>query len=149
MDVRLSPEQEALRDSVTQVTARLGPKTVAQLDDRERAAKLDAAVGGAGWRELRTAADDGSPWASGVEAAIVAEELARGLADAAFIGPTLAADMRRLAGLAPAAATQTIVLATDRGALGDAVAVDASGAATALALREGDVAEVAVAGRVP
>ena len=32
MDVRLSPEQEALRDSAAQIVARLGPKAVGQLD---------------------------------------------------------------------------------------------------------------------
>ena len=83
MDVRLSPEQQALRDSVAQVVDRLGPQAVGQLDDVERAAKLDAAVDAAGWRELRTPDDTGAPWASAVEAAIVAEELGRGLADAA------------------------------------------------------------------
>ena len=61
MDVRLSPEQVALRDSAAQVVDRLGPATVAQLDDAERAGKLDAAVAAAGWRELRTATDDGKP----------------------------------------------------------------------------------------
>ena len=45
--------------------------------DAIRVDKLDAAVE-SGWRELRTADDDGDPWASGVEVAIVAEELARG-----------------------------------------------------------------------
>ena len=44
MDVRLSPEQRALRDSAAQVVDRLGPQAVGQLDDDERAAKLDAAV---------------------------------------------------------------------------------------------------------
>ena len=98
MDVRLSPEQVALRDAAAQVVERLGPHTVADLDDRERAAKLDAAVAASGWRELRPATDDGSPWASAVEVALVAEELGRGLADAAFVGPTLAAELRRVAG---------------------------------------------------
>ena len=64
MDVRLSPEQQALRDSAVQVVDRLGPRTVGELDDAERAAKLDAAVDAAGWRELRTGDDDGAPWAS-------------------------------------------------------------------------------------
>ena len=103
MDVRLSPEQQALRDSAAQVVDRLGPRAVGELDDPERAAKLDAAVAASGWRELRTATDDGAPWASGVEVALVAEELGRGLADAPFLGPTLAAELRRLAG-APAGA---------------------------------------------
>ena len=85
MDVRLSAEQQALRDSVVQVMGRLGAQAVGQLDDAERVAKLDAAVGAAGWRELRTAADGGGPWASAVEVAIVAEDLARGVADVAFL----------------------------------------------------------------
>jgi hypothetical protein len=101
MDVRLSPEQVALRQAAAQVVDRLGVHGVADLDDGERASKLDAAVAASGWRELRTATDDGAPWASAVEVALVAEELGRGLADAAFIGATLAAELRRRAG-APA-----------------------------------------------
>src|SRR5690606_14569642 len=137
MDVRLSPEQEALRDSVDRVVGRLGPRTVAELDDDERAAKLDAAVAAAGWRELRAAADGDRPLASAVEAALVAEGLARGLADAPFVGPTLAADIRRLAGAPPAVAPETVVLgpglvelagvAADDGP-GGPLAVDAAGA---------------------
>ncbi len=57
MDVRLSPEQQALRDAAARLVDRLGPHAVGELGDPERAAKLDAAVSGAGWRELRTAAD--------------------------------------------------------------------------------------------
>ena len=53
MDVRLSPEQQALRHSAAQVVDRLGPRTVRRLDDAERAGKLDAAVVASGWRELR------------------------------------------------------------------------------------------------
>ncbi len=113
MDVRLSPEQRALRDSVSQVVNRSGPQAVGQLDDDERAAKLDAAVAGAGWRELRTATEEGTPWASGIEVAIIAEELARGVADTAFLGPTLAAELRRLAGAPAAVAPETVVLAPD------------------------------------
>ena len=48
MDVRLSSEQLALRDSVAQVVDRLGPRAVRDLDDAERAAKLDAAVAAVG-----------------------------------------------------------------------------------------------------
>src|SRR5262245_60487444 len=145
MDVRLSPEQHALRDSAAQVADRLGPHAVGDLDDPERAAKLDAAVTASGWRELRTAADGGEPWASGVEVALVAEELARGLVDAPLLGPTLAAELRRLAG-APPAAGETVALSPDLDSLasagGDdpttltagAVAVDARGATAALVL---------------
>lgn len=134
MDVRLSPEQQALRDSAAQVADRLGPKAVGQLDDVERVARLDAAVAASGWRELRAADESGAPWASGVEVAIVAEELSRGLADAPFLGPTLAAELRRLAGVEAAAEAETVVLRADLGGPGDAVAVDAAGARRALAL---------------
>jgi alkylation response protein AidB-like acyl-CoA dehydrogenase len=138
MDVRLSPEQVALRDSAVQLVGRLGPSTVAALDDDERRAKLDAAIDAAGWRELRAGTDDGQPWASAVEVAIIAEELARGVADAAFLGPTLAADLRRRVGAAPAAARETIGLRPDLGAVADqpgaTIAVDAAGANAALVL---------------
>ena len=53
------------------------------------------AVEASGWRRLRTDV------ASGVEVAIVAEELGRGLADVPFLGPMLAAELRRLAVRAP------------------------------------------------
>ena len=147
MDVRLSPEQVALRDSAAQVVARLGPATVAQLDDSERAGKLDAAVVAAGWRELRTPSDDGSPWGSAVEVAVIAEELGRGLADASFLGPTVAADLRRRAGAPSAGEAETVALTPDltRPAVvpeagdgaPDAVAVDARGATAALVLLRG------------
>ena len=144
MDVRLSPEQEALRDSAARMVDRWGPGTVAQLGDPERADKLEAAVAAAGWRELRVAEGDGAPLASGVEAAIVAEELGRGLADTPFLGPTLAAELRRLAG-APAAdrvrdgrpgsaSLSGLAVAVDGVAPAGAVAVDARGASAALVL---------------
>jgi len=152
MDVRLSPEQRALRDAAAQVVDRLGPDAVGRLDDEERVAKLDAAVAASGWRELRTATDDGPPWASAVEVAIVAEELGRGLADAAFLGPTLAADLRRRAGASPATGPETVLLTADLTAPAtsttDAVAVDGRGATAALLLVPTDdghtLAQVAV-----
>jgi hypothetical protein len=48
-----------------------------------------------------------------VEAALVAEELARGLADAPFLGATLAAELRRRAGAPPSAAAETVLLQPD------------------------------------
>ena len=149
VDVRLSPEQEALRDSAAQVVDRWGPKTVGQLDDVERRAKLDATVDAAGWRELRTAGDDGAPWASGVEAALVAEELARGLADAAFVGPTLAAELRRLIGAANATASETVALTADLARLGSSVAIDAAAATTVLTSRRDAIVEVLPGPPVP
>ncbi|HWW54528.1 MAG TPA: acyl-CoA dehydrogenase family protein [Acidimicrobiales bacterium] len=155
MDVRLTAEQVALRESAARVVHQLGPRTVAQLADSERAAKLDAAVGNSGWRELRAATETGAAWASAVEAAIVAEELGRGLADAAFLGPTLAAELRRLARMAPSTSIETVVLTpslNDLAAMGDdgAVAIDAAGSTSALLVvatsRGQHLAEVPVAG---
>jgi alkylation response protein AidB-like acyl-CoA dehydrogenase len=129
------------------VADRLGPKAVRDLDDAERAAKLDAAVDASGWRELRVAAEGSRPLASAVEAALVAEELSRALADTAFLGPTLAADLRRLAGADPATGVETVALMPDLsaaaeatgGALPDgAVAVDSRQAAAALVLVPSD-----------
>jgi alkylation response protein AidB-like acyl-CoA dehydrogenase len=156
MDVRLSLEQQALRDSVIQVVQRLGPKAVGQLDDRDRSAKLDAAVASSGWRDLRSSTPDHAPAASAVEVAIVAEELARGLADASFLGPTLAADMRRLARAPASAGPETVVLTPNLEAPAYAdnpgVAIDAAGTEIALNLLPADrgfhVGHVAVPDRV-
>jgi hypothetical protein len=157
MDVRLSTDQQAVRDSAVQVVDRLGPTTVGQLDDTGRADKLDAAVAATGWRELRDAADGDAPLASGVEVALIAEELARGLADVPFTGPTLAADLRRRTGAPAATTVETVGLVTTlaelAGAVGgtlasEVVAVDAGRSTTALVLvpaAEGHaLAEVAV-----
>lgn len=145
MDVRLSPEQHALRDAARQVVDHLGPRTVGALSDRERTAKLDAAVDATGWRELRTAAEGDAPLASGVEVGILAEELGRGVADAAFVGPTMAAELRRLVGAPAATAAETVALLPDLSApaltgpdgealAGRAVAIDALDARAALVL---------------
>ena len=143
MDVRLSPEQVALRDAVSRVVDRLGPGTVAGLDDTERAEELDAVSGASGWRELRQAGEDGAPLASGVEVAIVAEELGRGLADTAFLGPVLAGELRRISGAPMSPTRETIGLGADLagpavapdGVLpGTGTAVDARGAVSALVL---------------
>ncbi|HTR69421.1 MAG TPA: acyl-CoA dehydrogenase family protein [Mycobacteriales bacterium] len=154
MDVRLSPEQRALRDSAAQLVDRLTAGSVADLDDAERRAKLAAAVAGSAWRELRSADDDGHPWATAVEAAIVAEELGRGPADTAFVGPSLAAELRRLAGAPPASGAETIAMTHDLGDLARSgrpdpgaagVAVDAAGADAALMLSaQGQLCQVAL-----
>jgi alkylation response protein AidB-like acyl-CoA dehydrogenase len=150
MDVRLSAEQQALRDSAAQVAARLGPGSVGALDDGERREKLEAAVAATGWRELRVAVDDsGGPLASAVEVALVAEELGRGLVDVPFLGPTLAADLRRRAGVDPAGRPETVALTAGLTVLAEiedartaqksarTVGVDAAGADSAL-VRSGD-----------
>jgi alkylation response protein AidB-like acyl-CoA dehydrogenase len=132
MDVRLTSEQEVLRDSAARLVDRLGPKTTADLEDEERSAKLNAALEATGWLELRTDSGDGRPWATAVEASLVAQEMGRGLADAPFVGPTLAAELARLLGRA-APGRETIALTANRRDFGQSVADDAAGAVMALA----------------
>ncbi|HVV75484.1 MAG TPA: acyl-CoA dehydrogenase family protein [Mycobacteriales bacterium] len=149
MDVRLSAEQRALRDTAVDLVGSLRPQSVSDLVDTERIAKLDAAVIATGWRTLREADDAGAPYASAVEVAIVAEELGRGLADTPFIGPVLAADLRRLAGSPAADGAETVAVSTDLSALAlaghPAVAVDAAGAPEALLLGADGLVTVTVA----
>ncbi len=144
MDVRLSPEQQALRDSAARLVEQLGPHTVGDLDDPERRAKFDAAVTGAGWRELRTAADGNGPLASGVEVGIVAEALGRGLADVSYLGPTMASELRRMAGAAASVEIETVVLDPHLSSLArlapggtpSGVAIDVQGSSRSLLLVE-------------
>jgi alkylation response protein AidB-like acyl-CoA dehydrogenase len=153
MDVRLSPEQQALRDAAGQLVDRLGPRTVRDLDDAERSAKLNAALDSTGWRELRSATTGGAPLASAVEAALVAEELGRGAVDVAFVGPTLAAELRRVAGAPHATAPETVALDPALASLATspagAVAVDAAGASSVLMLEGGELVSVATADDLP
>jgi acyl-CoA dehydrogenase-like protein len=100
MDVRDTPEQAELRRTARQLSRELGPRAVNDLGDAMRAKRLAGAVNEAGWLELRHDGDEGAPLASGVEAAIIADALAGSVADVAFSGPVLAADLARRAGLA-------------------------------------------------
>ncbi len=119
MDARLTTEQLELRDAAARLADDLGPGSVLELDDADRAARLEKAVASTGWRTLRS---DG---ASGVEVAVVAEEFGRGLIDVPFLGPVLADDLRRRVG-APDDASWTVAL--------DAEALDARGIERAVAL---------------
>ena len=98
MDTRDTPEQAELRRSARRLAGELGPATVADLADETRTRRLAGAVRDAGWLELRNNGGGGRPLAGGVEAAIVAESLAQAVADVAFTGPVLAADVARRAG---------------------------------------------------
>lgn len=100
MDVRLTSEQQQLREAAAKLADDLGPGSVADLDDSNRIARLEKAVEATGFRTLRTDS------ASGVEVAIVAEEFARGLVDVPFLGPVLADDLRRLGKQPSAPATE-------------------------------------------
>jgi hypothetical protein len=92
MDVRLTAEQQQLRDAAAKLADDLGPGSVQDLADGERIARLDKQIQLTGWRSLR------SDEASAVEDAIVAEEFGRGLVDAPFLGPVLADDLARRIG---------------------------------------------------
>ncbi|OBB70136.1 acyl-CoA dehydrogenase family protein [Mycobacterium sp. 852014-50255_SCH5639931] len=123
MDVRLTAEQQQLRDAAAKLADDLGPSAVQDLDDQARIARLDRQIAGTGWRSLRS---DG---ASGVEVAIVAEEFGRRLVDTPFLGPVLADDLARRVGADSAGAT---IAVDDR-------ALDARGAQRALSLTGGRV----------
>src|ERR1700728_3508827 len=92
MDVRLTAEQQQLRDAAAKLADDLGPGSVQDLGDTERIARLDKQIQLTGWRSLR------SDEASAVEVVIVAEEFGRGLVDAPFLGPVLADDLARRVG---------------------------------------------------
>jgi alkylation response protein AidB-like acyl-CoA dehydrogenase len=123
MDVRLTAEQQQLRDAAAKLADDLGPAVVQDLDDQKRITRLDKQIESTGWRSLRS---DG---ASGVEVAIVAEEFGRRLVDTPFLGPVLADDLGRHVGADVSAATV---------AFGDRV-IDARGARRALWLSGGTV----------
>jgi hypothetical protein len=99
LDVRLTSEQQQLREAAAKLADDLGPGSVGDLDDAGRIARLEKAVEATGFRTLRT---DG---ASGVEVAIVAEEFARGLVDVPFLGPVLGDELTRVIGREPSAPT--------------------------------------------
>ncbi|MCA2244578.1 MULTISPECIES: acyl-CoA dehydrogenase family protein [Mycobacterium] len=128
MDVRLTTEQQQLRDAAAKLADDLGPAAVQELDDQTRITRLDKQIESTGWRSLRS---DG---ASGVEVAIVAEEFGRRLVDSPFLGPVLADDLARHIG---EDASGTTVAVDDR-------VIDARGARRALALSGGAVSAVEV-----
>jgi hypothetical protein len=118
MDVRLTAEQQQLRDAAAKLADDLGLGAVQDLDDQSRIARLDKQTETTGWRALRS---DG---ASGVEVAIVAEEFGRRLVDTPFLGPVLADDLARHIGADVRGAT---IAVDDR-------VIDARGAQRALLL---------------
>jgi alkylation response protein AidB-like acyl-CoA dehydrogenase len=124
VDVRDTSEQAEIRRTARQLAREFGPRNVADLDDGTRAKRLAEAVRDAGWLELRHEAEEDQPLAGGVEAAIIADALAGNVADVAFAGPVLAADLARRAGVSPSDGA-VVAFASD---LIDAAVV--SGAAT-------------------
>jgi alkylation response protein AidB-like acyl-CoA dehydrogenase len=143
VDTRDSPEQAELRRSAGRLGRDLGPTNVADLDDATRSKRLAGAVRDAGWLALRDDAGGGEPLASSAETAIVAEALGASVADVAFTGPVLAADLARRAG---ADATEGAVVAWDAALTGAArVAGDATGAPLYAVDAAGEDIEVAYA----
>ena len=133
MDARLTAEQAGLRDAAARLAADLGPGSVYDLasDDLAgdgRVGRLEKAVAATGWRTMRS---DG---ATGVEAALVAEEFGRRLVDVPFLGPVLADDLVRGAGLADDRRHATAVAGTVSTIAADGVAVDARGIERVLVL---------------
>jgi len=146
VDTRYSDEQLELQKATAALLADLAPRTVADLDDAGRRARLADAAESAGWFELRGPGDGDAPLASGVEVAIVARELGRVAADTPFLGPTLAADLTRRAGHALDdvhtsgvfdAALLDLATTVSSGVV-DGVAVDCAGAERGLVLLAGD-----------
>jgi hypothetical protein len=142
LDTRPTPEQYELADAADRLARKLGPATVGDLDDADRRERLDLALAGAGWRELRT----GTPteaMASGVETAIVTRALARRACDTAYVGPVLAHDLLRRAGRGGDDIARTIVVTADLRRLavtdgsaisGPCLAIDTAGSAAGLLL---------------
>jgi alkylation response protein AidB-like acyl-CoA dehydrogenase len=131
MDTRDTPEQAELRRTARRLARELGPRTVADLDDRTRSQRLAEAVRDAGWLALRQDGGDGDPLASGVEAAIIADALGEAVADVPFAGPILAADLARRAGVR---AIDGAVIAFSPDLLGAAVVSGPATVATILAV---------------
>ncbi|QNJ90133.1 acyl-CoA dehydrogenase [Mycolicibacterium fluoranthenivorans] len=119
MDVRLTSEQQQLRDAAAKLADDLGPGAVGELDDTERVARLEKTVAATGWRSLRS---DG---ASGVEVALVAEEFGRRLVDVPFLGPVLADDLGQDAATIVFGAHAPDARGLNRGVVLDGVAIGA------------------------
>jgi alkylation response protein AidB-like acyl-CoA dehydrogenase len=131
VDTRYSTEQLELQRSAAAVVADLGPRTVDDLGDDSRRARLADAARRSGWFELRGPGEGDGPLASGVEVAVVARELGRAAADTPFLGPVVAVDLARQAGLELEDARASAVL--DRSLL-DFATVPASGAVEGVAV---------------
>jgi alkylation response protein AidB-like acyl-CoA dehydrogenase len=142
VDARLTSEQEALRDAAAAIVRDHAARTVRSLGDADRAARLLRHVEEAGLFELR-AGQPGTPPGTSVETALVAEQLALGAAEVPFVGPTLAADLLRRAGVPLAGQRFTVALdatfarLATPGVAERAVAIDAADATHALLLIAG------------
>jgi alkylation response protein AidB-like acyl-CoA dehydrogenase len=151
VDALLTDEQNDLRDAAASLARDVGTSTVSELakGDPDRAWAL---LSQSGFLALRVPDSPGSPQASGVEVAVVTEQLAVHLVRAPFLGcGVFAAELARLAGadeilgaIASGDRKITVCLSRDLTELaastsGPAVAFDAAGCDAALALRGRDL----------
>jgi alkylation response protein AidB-like acyl-CoA dehydrogenase len=100
MDALLTDEQNDLRQAASALGRDVGTATVSGLTggDPDRTWSL---LGQSGFLALRAPDDDGAPQASGVDVAIVTEQLAAALVCTPYLGcAVLAAELARLAGAA-------------------------------------------------
>jgi len=138
VDARLTDDQVALRDVVDRMVRDSAPSSVRDLGDRDRTQRLAEHLRDAGLLALRDESED-----TGVEVALVAERLAFGALEVAFVGPTLAKDLCRRAGVA-APERCTVALAADMAGLASdvtldgALAFDSAGAEVAVFLVPGE-----------
>jgi alkylation response protein AidB-like acyl-CoA dehydrogenase len=141
-----SDEEAAVRATVREIARRCREHRGAEGDDHSA---CWAALDGAGFTELRAPDADGAPTADTTMTAIVAEELAGAVCGAPLLGTLLAAELRRLLGAEAGQQATTVLLRSDLTSLsadGAGLAWDASApAARALALRDGELAEVPLA----
>lgn len=143
MKTEFTAEQVELTRVVENLAQKLGPASVDALSDERRRAALRDGIDAVGILDLRN--DEGGPdVASGVELGIVSQIFGRHLVDVPFLGPVVAAETRRLAGIGGDAAESSTV-ALDPAGRGLAVwepdgtaspsmAIDVDAGATALGL---------------
>jgi alkylation response protein AidB-like acyl-CoA dehydrogenase len=151
MDALLTDEQNDLRLTAASLGRDVGTTTVSELDDGDPD-RTWTLLSQSGFLGLREPEASGSPSASGVDVAVVTEQLAVSLVRAPFLGcGVLAAELARLAGaddvLAQISAGErkvTVCFSRDltelaTGTSEPAIGFDAGGCDAALALRGGDL----------
>jgi alkylation response protein AidB-like acyl-CoA dehydrogenase len=160
MDALLTDEQNDLRSMAASLAQDIGTGTVRDLSDRDPA-RAWSLLNQSGFLSLRVPERLGGAGASGVDVAVVAEQLAASLVGEPFLGcGVLAAELARLAGadetlaaIGSGAQKVTVCLSADLAGLASArsarfVAWDAAGCETALAVDGSDVVAVELPGSV-
>lgn len=157
MDARLTEEQEHVQRTAGQLARALAPESPAHLDELGAHPEAWPKLAAAGLLGMRAPEAVGGSALSGVEVALVAEELGRACAPVPFVGAVIATQWLSDAGADPALLSQLLdgelhlapVLAPDlRGPAlphTDGVAFDAHGAAAGIVLDESTGALTGVA----